>query len=1325
MTDSIYAWSQTAASNSNADASINWAEFQDPDTVNDSARQMMARVAAYISDNAPKRASTGTGNAYAVVSDAAGSSLVNGMVICFIADRANTAAATLNVDGLGAKPFRPKASTEFNAGDLIAGQPVIAWYNSATQEWIALGTGYHVSSTINGLALQSIVALLPKIGDVVLSPDATPAAGRIRLTETTQAVLKTSYPELNTWLSARSYPWGSTATHFNLPPAAGYFLRFAATSTSIDTGGARTAGSTQSDQIKAHTHTGTTDAAGSHSHNVEYANAAREPGAAGSLMSYAGTTLNHATTTAADHTHTFTTASSGGDEVRVKNVAMHADIIASSAESAAQIAVFGFPYQWDTGTSAADPGAGRVRGNNASLGSITQLYINNSDRWAQSLASLWGALASGNPIHLSRVGAQGNRIIAVLNGAPTAGSGFYTIPVSVTVATGSFANNESLAVEYGLGGAGGGGGGGATNLGYTPSPTNGIVTSDTGTDATLSLATGTNAGLLAPADFTKLASLSGTNTGDQSTFGTISVSGQSNVVADTANDTLTLVAGSNITITTNAGTDSITIAAAGGGGSVATDTIWDVKGDLVVGTGSNTASRLAVGTNGQILVADSAEATGLKWAAAAGGGDLLAANNLSDLSNAATARTNLGLAIGTNVQAYDADLTTLSGLAKTDGNFIVGDGSVWTVESGATARASLGVKFLELEDYGGAADGTTDNTTALNNAAAALAAAGTRTIRLRAGIYRFASKPSDFSTGVIIEGQGMSSTYVLRDFSGGSSEEGFLVWANSGSNGGGIQGCNIYAGNGTSSGVLVKFYTSGSVTGYQFISECALTYTGTGTYTHCAFADGALNTTSGSQGIRDIRIRGSYLFKGASGSSSGRFVNATNLSVTGTWANGTLTVTGGGTALSNTNDAFLDVICLDQVFVSESSYVAVQGIVSTLNFSSNSTQCSFFGVVKTTSGGVSNTGTGNVIQDYRRLRLPTSGILDFGGGDVTVTHSSNALAFAGADAGYTFSHSGAANIADLIATHAGSGIKWTHSNTDYYGSIGTLNGGGVPFWALHAEHSSTANTLKNSGAGVKGMYALYNGTTLDFIFNGVATANADFSSTVTGLSMTTAGALTIASDFSNGTSAKTTTGTIELGHASDTTLSRSAAGELAVEGTIVKKVGKETIWAPASAMTARTTNGAAAGTVETTTNKIMFSTLDFDTTTQEFAQFHVRMPKSWDEGSVTATFTWSHASTSTNFGVVWAIEAVALSDGDAGDAAVGTAQQVADTGGTTNMVYITSATSAITIAGSPASEDWVVFQIKRVTSDGSDTMAIDARLHGVTIYFTTNASTDA
>ena len=77
--------------------------------------------------------------------------------------------------------------------------------------------------------------------------------------------------------------------------------------------------------------------------------------------------------------------------------------------------------------------------------------------------------------------------------------------------------------------------------------------------------------------------------------------------------------------------------------------------------------------------------------AGAGAGDLLASNNLSDLGNSGTSRTNLGVAIGSDVQAHDADLDAIAALAKTDGNIIVGNGSTWVAESGATARTSLGV----------------------------------------------------------------------------------------------------------------------------------------------------------------------------------------------------------------------------------------------------------------------------------------------------------------------------------------------------------------------------------------------------------------------------------------------------------------------------------------------------------------------------------------------------------------------------------------------------------------------------------------------------------
>lgn len=171
--------------------------------------------------------------------------------------------------------------------------------------------------------------------------------------------------------------------------------------------------------------------------------------------------------------------------------------------------------------------------------------------------------------------------------------------------------------------------------------------------------------------------------------------------------------------------------------------------------------------------------------------------------------------------------------------------------------------------------------------------------------------------------------------------------------------------------------------------------------------------------------------------------------------------------------------------------------------------------------------------------------------------------------------------------------------------------------------------------------------------------------------------------------------------------------------------GKHAISIPAASMISATTNGAASGTLEMTTNKNMFATFDFDATASESVQFVIAMPSSWNESTLTFVPIWSHATTATNFGVVWELSAVAVSDTDAGDVAFGTGQTSTDTGGTTNAFYQGPESSAITVAGTPAANDLVMFKLARLPANASDTLAVDARLHAIRLFMTTDASTDS
>ena len=171
--------------------------------------------------------------------------------------------------------------------------------------------------------------------------------------------------------------------------------------------------------------------------------------------------------------------------------------------------------------------------------------------------------------------------------------------------------------------------------------------------------------------------------------------------------------------------------------------------------------------------------------------------------------------------------------------------------------------------------------------------------------------------------------------------------------------------------------------------------------------------------------------------------------------------------------------------------------------------------------------------------------------------------------------------------------------------------------------------------------------------------------------------------------------------------------------------GVQTIWVPAIAMVSPTTNGAEAAAVETTATRPEMKVLDFDSSTIEYAQFSIAMPKSWNLGTVTAKFYWTHA-TAVATDVIWGIQGVVVSDNDTIDIAYGTAVTVTDTfHNAAEDLAVSDSTAAITLAGTPADDDLAYFQVYRAaTTAGDTTNSTDARLLGVKIFFTTDAEND-
>ena len=193
------------------------------------------------------------------------------------------------------------------------------------------------------------------------------------------------------------------------------------------------------------------------------------------------------------------------------------------------------------------------------------------------------------------------------------------------------------------------------------------------------------------------------------------------------------------------------------------------------------------------------------------------------------------------------------------------------------------------------------------------------------------------------------------------------------------------------------------------------------------------------------------------------------------------------------------------------------------------------------------------------------------------------------------------------------------------------------------------------------------------------------------------------------------------------TLVTSTAAELnKLDGAgTIAEAGTQTIWVPSNAMTPTASNPCAdIAAVETTSGRPDMYVLDFDKDSDEHAQFTVAFPKSWDAGTVTFQVFWS--GTANTGGVSWGLQGVAFANNDSIDTAYGTAVVVDDTEqGAIEEVNVSAVSGAITIAGSPGDDELCYFRIFRDVSDSNDDSSGDARLHGIKLFFTTDAANDA
>lgn len=402
----------------------------------------------------------GTANAITLTTGYTFTAYAAGQEFSFIVGTTNTGAVTVNVDSIGAKNLvrNDGSHTALSAGDLVSGALATVRYD---------GTRFKLISANATGTSADVLARIVKVGSILPWPTSTVPAGWLECYG--QAISRTDYAELFSALGT-TYGVGDGSTTFNLPDMRGRSIfgeddmggssadRLTGLTNGVNGDTLGTTGGLESTTIAQanlpninltaqsngdHVHTYSAPLYGGNTVGDTSTNAvSREP-------------ITQNTSTNGAHTHTVPLGGSGTPINNVPPAIILKWIILAlpAAASASTIGVNGFLYQWDTGTTDADPGSGKLRVNNATLASATQLYISETGANAESLSAVlatWddsGSTVKGH-LYLYKVGAPGTYAYFALSGNINDAGSYDKFTIAHVGSNGSFSNGDNLSVLF-------------------------------------------------------------------------------------------------------------------------------------------------------------------------------------------------------------------------------------------------------------------------------------------------------------------------------------------------------------------------------------------------------------------------------------------------------------------------------------------------------------------------------------------------------------------------------------------------------------------------------------------------------------------------------------------------------------------------------------------------------------------------------------------------------------------------------------------------------------------------------------------------------------